>query len=111
MKQWYQRRVLGVEAVVSTQSTEAGARALGRPHQPITRVAEPSTCAVRAATTVASDGRVQLQLATAVTPGQEHTDQQSIEASVAAFWRDLLNNVHTPSEQAQRDKTGVLRRT
>ena len=80
------------------------------PHQPITRVAEPSTCAVRAATTVASDGRVQLQLATAVTPGQEHTDQQSIEASVAAFWRDLLNNVHTPSEQAQRDKTGVLRR-
>ena len=57
---------------------------------------------------VASGGRVRLQLATAVTPGQVHTDQQAIEASIAAFWRDLLNNVHTPSEQAQRDKTGVL---
>jgi hypothetical protein len=60
---------------------------------------------------VASGGRVQLQLATAVTaPGQAHTEQQATEASVTAFWKDLLNNVHTPSEQAERDRTGVLQR-
>jgi len=33
-----------------------------------------------------------------------------VEASVADYWRALLNNVHTPSEQAQRDATGVLDR-
>ena len=51
-----------------------------------------------------------LRLTTAVAPGQTHTDQRSVEASVADYWRALLNNVHTPSEQAQRDATGVLDR-
>ena len=53
---------------------------------------------------------MRLQLTTAAEPGQTHTDQQSVETSVAEYWRALLNNVHTPSEQAQRDATGVLRR-
>jgi len=80
------------------------------PHQPITRVEEPSTCTVQAATAVTSGSRVQLRLTTAVTPGQVHTDQQAIEASVAAFWKNLLNSVHSPTEQAERDKAGVLAR-
>ena len=80
------------------------------PHQPITKITEPTSCAVSATAGVAPGGRVRLQLTTAAEPGQTHTDQQSVEASVAEYWRALLNNVHTPSEQAQRDATGVLRR-
>ena len=80
------------------------------PHQPITTITEPSASTVQAAASVAPGGRVQLRLTTAVAPGQTHTDQQGVEASVAAFWKDLLNNVHTPAQQAQRDKAGVLQR-
>ena len=80
------------------------------PHQPVTRITEPSSSAVRATTSVAPGGRVHLRLATAVEPGQTHTDQPGVEASVAEYWQALLNNVHTPSDQAQRDATGVLGR-
>ena len=107
------RRERDAQAVHEAQMAATGQGKAAKPwlpHQPITRVEEPSTCTVQAATAVTSSGRVQLRLATAVTPGQVHTDQQAIEASVAAFWKNLLNNVHSPTEQAERDKAGVLAR-
>ena len=63
------------------------------------------TCSTKAHT---SQGRVQLTLSKVVTEGAVHTSQEDIAASVSAFWEGLLNAVHTPSEQAERDKAGVL---
>ena len=78
------------------------------PPEPITRVQEPATCKVHAALKPTSQGRVQLTLSKVVTEGAVHTSQEDIAASVSTFWEGLLNAVHTPSEQAERDKAGVL---
>ena len=80
------------------------------PPQPITRVQEPATCKVHAALKPTSQGRVHLTLSKVVTEGAVHTSQEDIAASVSAFWEGLLNAVHTPSAQAERDKVGVLGR-
>ena len=80
------------------------------PPQPITRVREPDTCRVHAKLCPTPQGRVQLTLTKVVTPGAVHTEQDAIASSVSAFWEGLLNDVHTPSAQAERDRTGVLAR-
>jgi len=80
------------------------------PPQPITRVQEPATCTVHAALQPTSQGRVRLSLSKVLTQGEVHTSQENIAASVSAFWEALLNAVHIPSEQAARDRAGVLNR-
>ena len=80
------------------------------PPQPVTRVQEPATCNVHAALKPTSQGGVHLTLSKRVTEGAVHTSQEDIATSVSAFWEGLLNAVHTPSEQAERDKAGVLGR-
>ena len=78
------------------------------PSQPITRVQEPATCRVHAALRPTPQGRVQLTLSKELTKGATHTSQEDISTSVSAFWEALLNAIHTPTEQAERDKAGVL---
>lgn len=78
------------------------------PSQPITSIREPATCRVQAALRLSPGGHVQLRLATNVADSPALSSQEDITASVSAFWEDLLNAVHTPSEQAERDKAGVL---
>ena len=51
---------------------------------------------------------MRLTLSKRITEGTVHTSQEDIATSVSAFWEGLLNAVHTPSEQAERDKAGVL---
>ena len=78
------------------------------PQQPITSVQEPATCVVRSEAQVAPGGRVSLRLTTQATAGAVHTTQDGMTASISAFWEGLLNDVHVPSEQAERDKIGTL---
>ena len=39
-----------------------------------------------------------------------HLARRHRHTSVSAYWEGLLNAVHAPSEQAERDKAGVLNR-
>jgi len=79
------------------------------PPQPVARVREPATCSVHAALKPTPQGRVHLTLSKQITEGTVHTSQEDIATSVSAFWEGLLNAVHTPSEQAEREKAGVLK--
>lgn len=85
-------------------------RASWAPPQPVTRVQEPAECEVHAQLTPTPQGRVHLTLSKRVTEGAVHTSQEDIATSVSAYWEGLLNAVHAPSEQAERDKAGVLNR-
>ena len=67
-------------------------------------------CEVHAKLTPTPQGRVHLTLSKRVTEGAVHTSQEDIATSVSAYWEGLLNAVHAPSEQAERDKAGVLNR-
>ena len=76
--------------------------------QPITEVREPATCTVGSTLRPTAAGGVTLQLTPRSTPAATHTSHETITESVAAFWKGLLNDVHAPSAQAERDKRGVL---
>ena len=76
--------------------------------QPITEVREPATCAVESTLWPTAAGGVILRLTPRCTPAATHTSPEAITSSVAAFWEGLLNDVHVPSAQAERDKRGVL---
>ena len=78
------------------------------PPQPVTRIQEPATCSVHATLKPTPQGRVHLTLSKRTTEGTVHTSQEDIATSVSAYWEGLLNAVHTPTAQAERDKTGVL---
>ena len=68
------------------------------PQQLVTRVQEPATCAVRAKASVAPGGRVQLNLTKETIAGAVHTPAYRLTG------RACLNDVHTPSPQAERDR-------
>ena len=105
------RRERDEQANYEAQRAAAGQGKTAKPwttQQPITEVREPATCVVGTTLQPTADGRVTLQLTPRHNPTVTHTSPEAVSSSVAAFWEGLLNDVHVPSAQADRDKRGVL---
>ena len=105
------RRERDEQADYEAQRAAAGQGKTAKPwttQQPITEVREPATCTVGSTLRPTAAGGVTLQLTPRSTPAATHTSHEAITESVAAFWKGLLNDVHAPSAQAERDKRGVL---
>tara|TARA_B100000795_G_scaffold39600_1_gene26050 strand:- start:171 stop:776 length:606 start_codon:yes stop_codon:yes gene_type:complete len=105
------RRERDEQADYEAHRAAAGQGKMAKPwttQQPITEVQEPASCAVGSTLRPTADGGVTLRLTPKCTPAATHTSHEAITSSVAAFWESLLNDVHEPSAQAERDKRTVV---